>query len=714
MISVDLSNVESIESSNHLYQWDKGQQLEIKGLGVSKAPEIHFGVNGSMLAIVVNSTLSGGIVYADIPNEILMSGKDLRVYVHIDGTTIKNILIPVFKRNMPENYVVDSSNVEWIEEFETVANEITTEKCNEIEAKGTSTLESIPDDYTALSNEVTDLKSDLSQRVEGNGNKTLVAIDKFDKSKVTHGAYLQSAGANEPLTIITDTDFGYTDYIVAERTEYHFVGGTGDRIFFLDSEKKLKHVITTQADFTFDLSEMSELIKYIQFYFVESRIDATHLYTQNTVNKINYSQIDGTPDLTDIIIGNGNHIDIGVEQFDISSITTGAYLRSAGINQPLEVVTDADFGYSAEIPVVSQNYHFTGGAGDRIFMLDENHKLKNVITTEADFVFNPVGDSTSIKYIQFYFVLSRLNSTSITISKTVGKIDFKQIDNVPFIEKTTTIMLGENGLDTINKIVNYANSIANINNKVDILIPSGNYNAFDGIDLNASGSDFVGIVVGDYVNIYGIGSPQNTKIYAEIPNGTFAFNRNNVSTLNLWRNNSMKNITIESKNMRYPVHNDKAINEENDNYVERFENMVFYADGDSSISADNIAFGSGCGKGKKTYFKNCKFISTMNPRACTNFHNRPNQNMPCLWDFEHCEFVGGQHAMLVTNYGSNQNDTFNFRGCKTDAKFLFQSSSGSRECDYTFYGYGNSIFDGSPFKATFNGVDDGDFHDMML
>ena len=163
MISVDLSNVESIESSNHLYQWDKGQQLEIKGLGVSKAPEIHFGVNGSMLAIVVNSTLSGGIVYADIPNEILMSGKDLRVYVHIDGTTIKNILIPVFKRNMPENYVVDNGNVTWIEEFETEANEITTEKCNEIEAKGASTLESIPDDYTVLQNEVTDLKSDLSE-----------------------------------------------------------------------------------------------------------------------------------------------------------------------------------------------------------------------------------------------------------------------------------------------------------------------------------------------------------------------------------------------------------------------------------------------------------------------------------------------------------------------------------------------------------------------
>ena len=188
MISVDLSNVESIESSNHLYQWDKGQQLEIKGLGVSKAPEIHFGVNGSMLAIVVNSTLSGGIVYADIPNEILMSGKDLRVYVHIDGTTIKNILIPVFKRNMPENYVVDNGNVTWIEEFETEANEITTAKCNEIEAKGTSTLESIPDDYTALSNEVTKARLNASGITYSTLKVRLDAMDAETAGKISTSA----------------------------------------------------------------------------------------------------------------------------------------------------------------------------------------------------------------------------------------------------------------------------------------------------------------------------------------------------------------------------------------------------------------------------------------------------------------------------------------------------------------------------------------------
>ena len=219
MISVDLSNVESIESSNHLYQWDKGQQLEIKGLGVSKAPEIHFGVNGSMLAIVVNSTLSGGIVYADIPNEILMSGKDLRVYVHIDGTTIKNILIPVFKRNMPENYVIDNGNVTWIEEFETEANEITTAKLTEIEAKGTSTLETIPDDYTALQETVADLKSELNKI----NSEYEMAYNGYGKSE-TWDMYtgLESMYKIADITkgkVITEVQSEHATYIVFVKNE---------------------------------------------------------------------------------------------------------------------------------------------------------------------------------------------------------------------------------------------------------------------------------------------------------------------------------------------------------------------------------------------------------------------------------------------------------------------------------------------------------------
>lgn len=117
MITVDMTNAENVEASNHLYQWDKEQEIEITGLEVSAAPEIHVGVKGSGLALVVNSTLSGGTVTATVPNHLLMSGKDITAYVHIADTTIKSVHIPVFRRNMPENYVVDPEPADWIEEL---------------------------------------------------------------------------------------------------------------------------------------------------------------------------------------------------------------------------------------------------------------------------------------------------------------------------------------------------------------------------------------------------------------------------------------------------------------------------------------------------------------------------------------------------------------------------------------------------------------------
>ena len=262
----------------------------------------------------------------------------------------------------------------------------------------------------------------------------------------------------------------------------------------------------------------------------------------------------------------------------------------------------------------------------------------------------------------------------------------------------------------------FAETVASEDIRVKIYIPEGEYNAFDGIDLTTADNSFIGLIVPDYTDIIGIGSPTNTIIKAELPADMtgYAFSRNNVSTLNLWRNNDLKNVKVISKNMRYPIHNDKAINEENRFIVENFENCYFLANGEDGVNADNIAFGSGAGNGKMIHFKNCIFESPMNPRMCTNFHNRANQDAPVLWTFDHCKWINGQHCMLLTNYGSGQNDTLNFIGCLTDKKFLFQTSSGSRVCDYTLRGCGNSIFNGQPFAAAFNGVDDGDFHEMML
>ena len=396
-------------------------------------------------------------------------------------------------------------------------------------------------------------------------------------------------------------------------------------------------------------------------------------------------------------------------------VTRGAYIS----NNAGDIVESEEFGYTDYIDISDCEYleWVGGGASNSVWLYDSNMTLKyrgtlaQIVGETPEYAY-----LKKIKYIRFNVTLAELPNNKLLFHSIKRMIDVSQVNGLDSklseIPKNTVLNFSDYA--NLKTVVEYANSIASSKNRVEIRIPKGRHNAFDGITLESESSSFVGIVLNDYVDLVGEGSPQNTEIYAEIPSGTYNFNRNIVSTLNLWRNNNIKNIKVSSKNMRYPIHNDKAINDEPLFCKELFENCIFYADGEDGITADNIAFGSGAGYGRQTEFVNCVFESTMNPRMCTNFHNRAIQSIPVLWTFKHCKWIGGQHAMLVTNYGSGQNDTFNFVGCLTDRKFLFQSSSGSRVCDYTFRGCGNSIFDGSPFKAVFNGVDDGDFHEMMF
>lgn len=101
--------VEIIRSTSELYQWDTGQVLEISGLGVTAAPDIHFTFHNMKHAFVVKSELANGKIKVEIPNKILTYGKDIIAYICTDDSdkakaTLTSVIIPVRKRNMPDNY----------------------------------------------------------------------------------------------------------------------------------------------------------------------------------------------------------------------------------------------------------------------------------------------------------------------------------------------------------------------------------------------------------------------------------------------------------------------------------------------------------------------------------------------------------------------------------------------------------------------------------
>ena len=186
---------ERVKSNQHVYQWDTGQKVMVSGLGNSAINKVHFSFKGLTTAYVVDTTNISGTITVDVPDIVLRYGKDIYMYLCIKNTTgiltIKTVIIPVIKRNMPENYMYnDDETVETsIELFKTNADAITnnnlttirnktSEALESIEVKGTQTLESIPDDYSAIANEV------IGARTNASGSTYINLKDRLDNMEL--------------------------------------------------------------------------------------------------------------------------------------------------------------------------------------------------------------------------------------------------------------------------------------------------------------------------------------------------------------------------------------------------------------------------------------------------------------------------------------------------------------------------------------------------
>lgn len=91
-----------------LYRYDLNQKLKIFNSGLTSAPAIHFANKKSVEALVVQSTISGGVITVDIPNQLLEMPFEIVAFVYTEvdnvGTTIDKIRIPVIDRPKPMDY----------------------------------------------------------------------------------------------------------------------------------------------------------------------------------------------------------------------------------------------------------------------------------------------------------------------------------------------------------------------------------------------------------------------------------------------------------------------------------------------------------------------------------------------------------------------------------------------------------------------------------
>ena len=95
-----------------LTQWDRNQTLEIYGLSLARAPEVHFSNIGMERAITRQATMdSAGVITVSVPNGVLQKPytitAHLCAYTGATFETLYTIKIPVNERKQPADYSIE-------------------------------------------------------------------------------------------------------------------------------------------------------------------------------------------------------------------------------------------------------------------------------------------------------------------------------------------------------------------------------------------------------------------------------------------------------------------------------------------------------------------------------------------------------------------------------------------------------------------------------
>lgn len=100
-----------------LYQWDKGQRLMLHG--ADSGTRVDFARCDQNKAVSQYAYSEDGAVFCDIPDALLAEPDHLHGYVYeIDGDrgeTVREFMIPVIRRPMPEDYVAPDEVPTWHE-----------------------------------------------------------------------------------------------------------------------------------------------------------------------------------------------------------------------------------------------------------------------------------------------------------------------------------------------------------------------------------------------------------------------------------------------------------------------------------------------------------------------------------------------------------------------------------------------------------------------
>lgn len=207
---------------------------------------------------------------------------------------------------------------------------------------------------------------------------------------------------------------------------------------------------------------------------------------------------------------------------------------------------------------------------------------------------------------------------------------------------------------SLREAIEYARQTADAMNRFIIYVYPGTYDILSYYtDEEIAVEGFEGLFLSNGISLIGVGQGSEIILTATMdPDDYSSTKRNYVSTLNIVGNVTVKNMTIRGENIRYAVHDDKALMAHQLN-EHIFEEVTFYIVNGTSGGGGSISYGAGGGNMKRMYFKNCDFSGWMGIHTATSLSHEYTVYL------ENCR----ANLMSFTDYDSGVPAHFYLKNC---------------------------------------------------
>lgn len=282
-------------------------------------------------------------------------------------------------------------------------------------------------------------------------------------------------------------------------------------------------------------------------------------------------------------------------------------------------------------------------------------------------VFTFFNDNTSLKNFSGYnaenktLVLNKTMKISITgfgdeqTPMTISNVKVSDnkygVVSIKIIGDNTSERLqnAESNIESLNRRAEPPRHIITVGNEKDFvsikeavasITDSSKNNIYD-IYIDDGVYEEYAITLPDYVNLIGAsGNREKCVIKGELPDSTSTNEITTNSTLNLKDSNTLENLTITAKNLRYPIHSESGgthtnwIQILNNCHVEHFGNTS-----PNNTWTSYHAWGEGSSSGAYAEFNNCVFKSPVEPWYVHEFAYLPDIPRPYHHILNNCQII---------------------------------------------------------------------------